>query len=384
MNKTKKLKSYRVTKKTRKSNRKYLGGTTNKSKNKKENNDNSDNSESDSDNGVLDIVSDKVGDFAADTGEFVANKTLRLFGLETIKNAKKEADENADNNSNVDDKNRDNNSITAGITGITSKLGITGITGKLGNIASDLLGSTTSVVQGIGSDIKDVANQTAADTIGNVNEVLGSPQLNKSVSETLENTSEIAENVLEDFNDALNSPEMKEQTAEALDNIGDYTEIAVKALEKPLDKAIDELNEAGTKATSGAISGAIKVGTDAFAAVPYLGAVVELGKIVNDGSKAIGTVIEAGNESIETAANLYTETEKGINKGIKELENKKREADDIMDRTEKSIQKFTKPINNISSIPGKSKVPTGGSNPKKTKKKLLGRKGKSKRVRFAL
>jgi hypothetical protein len=382
MNKTKKLKNYRVTKKTRKSNGKYLGGTTNKSKNKKENNDSD--SESNSDNGVVDIVADKVGDFASDTGEFVANKTLRLFGLETIKNAKKEADENADNNSNVDDKNRDNNSITAGITGITSKLGITGITGKLGNIASDLLGSTTSVVQGIGSDIKDVANQTAADTIGNVNEVLGSPQLNKSVSETLSNTSEIAENVLEDFNDALNSPEMKEQTAEALDNIGDYTEIAVKALEKPLDKAIDELNEAGAKATSGAISGAIKVGTDAFAAVPYLGAVVELGKIVNDGSKAIGTVIEAGNESIETAANLYTETEKGINKGIKELENKKREADDIMDRTEKSIQKFTKPINNISSIPGKSKVPTGGSNPKKTKKKLFGRKGKSKRVRFAL
>jgi hypothetical protein len=359
-------------------NRKYLGGTTNKSKDKKEienkdkkdDNESESNSDNESDNGVVDIVADKVGDFASDTGEFVANKTLRLFGLETIKNAKKEDDEDkkTNNNSNTDDKNRDNNSNT--------------ITGKLGNVASDVLGSATSVFQGIGSDITDVANQTAADAIGNVNEVLGSPQLNKSVSETVANTSVIAENILEDFNDALNTPEMKEQTAEALDNIGDYTEIAVKALEKPLDKAIDELNEAGTKATSGAISGAIKVSTDAVAAVPYLGAVVELGKIVNDASKAIGSVVEAGSESIETVSNLYIETEKGINKGIKELENKKREAEDIMSRTENSIQKFTKPINNISSIPGKSKVPTGGS--KKTKKKILGRKGKSKRVRFAL
>jgi ABC-type transporter Mla subunit MlaD len=227
-----------------------------------------------------------------------------------------------------------------------------------------------------------VANQTAADTIGNVNEVLGSPQLNETVQQAAKNTTILSENLLENFNDAINSPEMKQETAEALNNIGDYTEIAVEALDKPLDKAIDELNEAGTKAASGAISGVIKVSTDAVAAVPYLGAVVELGKIVNDGSKAIGSVIEAGSETIETVSDLYTDTAKGIDKGIKELEKKKREAEDIRDRTEKSIQKFTQPINNISSIPGKSKVPTGGS--KKTKKRLLGRKGKSKRVRFAL
>jgi hypothetical protein len=383
MNKTKNLKKYRATKKTRKSNRKYLGGATKKSKDEMEDKPkdkkNDDESESESDSisdsvsneGVLDIVADKVEDFAGDTGEFVANKALRLFGLETIKNAKKEEEENnSDDNSNnkSDDNKSDNKNKNT-------------ITGKLGEFASNALSSTSSVVQGIGSDIKDVANQTAADAIGNVNEVLGSPQLNQTVQEAAKNTTTLSTNLLEDVNDVLNTPEMKEQTAEVLNNIGDYTEIAVEALDKPLDKAIDELNEAGTKAVSGAISGVIKVSTDAVAAVPYLGAVVELGKIVNDGSKAVGAVVEAGSETIETVSDLYTDTAKGIDKGIKELEKKKREAEDIRDRTEKSIQKFTKPISNISSIPGKSKVPKGGS--KKTKKKLFGRKGKSKRVRFA-
>jgi hypothetical protein len=386
MNKTKNLKKYRATKKTRKSNRKYLGGATKKSKDEKKNDDESESdsisdrmsdsmcdsvSNSDSNEGVLDIVADKVEDFAGDTGEFVANKALRLFGLETIKNAKKEEEENnSDDNSNnkSDDNKSDNKNKNT-------------ITGKLGEFASNALSSTTSVVQGIGSDIKDVANQTAADAIGNVNEVLGSPQLNQTVQEAAKNTTTLSTNLLEDVNDVLNTPEMKEQTEEVLNNIGDYTEIAVEALDKPLDKAIDELNEAGTKAVSGAISGVIKVSTDAVAAVPYLGAVVELGKIVNDGSKAVGAVVEAGSETIETVSDLYTDTAKGIDKGIKELEKKKREAEDIRGRTEKSIQKFTKPISNISSIPGKSKVPKGGS--KKTKKKLFGRKGKSKRVRFA-
>lgn len=389
---TKKFKKYRLSKKTRKNHKKYIGGQTKEptnfnEKEKKEDKEDSreedkkDSREEDKEDsreeykkddkeedkkddreGVLDIVENKVGEFASDTAQYVTDKGLRLFGLETIKHAK--AEEHSDQQANTNTNDSNNNTLN-----------------KVGDAATGLLSTITSTVKDIGDDIKDVANKTAADAVGNVNEVLGSPQLNATVSEAAEDTSKIAENLLDQFNDKLNSPEMKRETEEVLDNIGDYAEITVKALNKPLDKAIDELNDAGTKALSGAVSGAIKVGTDAMAAVPYLGAIVELGKIVNDGSKAVGSVLEAGTDAVESVADLYSETAEGIKKGVKELEAKKKEADEIMERTQHSIQKFEKPFKNISSTPGMSKVPTGGS---KTKKKLFKRRGKSKRVRFAI
>jgi hypothetical protein len=177
-------------------------------------------------------------------------------------------------------------------------------------------------------------------------------------------------------------------------------------LDEPLNKAVDELNEAGTKAASGAVSGLVKVGTDALAAVPGAGAIVEVGKIVNDASRAIGDVSSAASEATSTVSKVIEETSKNINEGIEKLEEKKeglnssmnsitpnmnltpdinfkpevsfnklnKEGLNVSNRVDKSINQFENPV---SSAP----VLTGG---KKTRKKFLKSKGKSKRVRFAI
>jgi hypothetical protein len=168
---------------------------------------------------------------------------------------------------------------------------------------------------------------------------------------------------------------------------------AVDAMNKPIDKAIDKFNQAGEEATSGILSGAIKVGTDALAAVPGAGAIVEMGKIINDTSKAVGSVVEAGSEAVSTASDLFTETNENIKKGLAELEEKKKDALNIANRTNDSIHQFENPISSINTksiLKNNQQVSSGGKTRKNYKfknnnkyNKYKYNKVKSKRVSFA-
>ena len=100
---------------------------------------------------------------------------------------------------------------------------------------------------------------------------------------------------------------------------------------------------------------------------------MEAGKIVNDVSKSVGTVVEAGTEAATAVSELVIDTKKNMDESIKELEKKKNLAQNITNRTNESIEEFVNPYREL---PLKKK---GG-----TRKKLKNNKGKSKRVRFLL
>lgn len=359
---TKRQKMKRLFKKSRKLRKKIYGGnavknensntviTNNSSNNSNNSNSNTDNPTNDN-QGIFDIAGEKVSHFAESTGSYLKNKGLRLLGLQPIKQSEQ-------------DLNQTNNVNTA-----------------VGNISES--------ASGIVSDVANVVNKTSAAVIENVNEVLGSPQVNESVRQSAERTEAIAENLLETFNEKLSTPEFKEQLSKSFDNVADYAEIGVKAMNKPIDSAIDKINEAGTKAISGVASGAVKVGTDLLASVPYVGAVVDLGKAINDGSKAVGSVIESGSEATEAIAELVGDTSENLKQGIEELKEKKREAEKIMNRTNSSISDFENPSKKIAnslsnaspSLPKKNinGILKGGN----TKKRIKKHKHKSKRVRFS-
>jgi len=109
-----------------------------------------------------------------------------------------------------------------------------------------------------------------------------------------------------------------------------------------------------------------------MAAVPGVGAVIEVGKMLNDGTKAASAVVEAGSEAVEAASDAFIETKENVEQGLKELEEKKKLAEQISNRTTKSIDNFENPI---------STQMVGG---RKTRRRLFKRKAKSKRVRFAI
>ena len=333
--------------------RKYYGGST-------EVTDKTD--VTDKSKGIFDVIGDKLSDYSGKAFNYVKDKSLRLAGLQTIKHP--EAEEPTQNTSTQE------------------------VDQKISEI-SDAASGLVSGAKEIGSDVVDVFDKGSAAIIGNINDVLDSPKVEESISEAAEETAEIGEKLLENFNDKLATPELKQEAKVALDNAADYADIAVEAMDEPINKAVDELNEAGTKAASGAVAGLVKVGTDAMAAVPYLGAVVEMGKIVNDGSRAIGDVATAASDATSTVSKVVEETSKNINEGLDKLEEKREGLSDsinsfkqinkdglnISNRVDKSINQFENPV---SSVPI---VQQGG---KKTRRKLLKHKGKSKRVRFAI
>jgi len=312
--------------------------------------------------GIFDIIGDKLSGYSGKAFTYIKDKGLRLAGLQPIK----QPIENAATQE-VDHK-----------------------INEIGDAASEIIG-----------DVKNVVDKGSAAIIENINDVLESPHVGETLTEAASETGAIGEKLLENFNEKLSTPELKEETKIALDNVAQYADITVEALNEPLNKAVDELNEAGTKAASGAISGAIKVGTDVMAAVPGFGAIIEVGKILNDGSRAVGDVTAAASQATSTISKVVDETSKNINESLDKLEEKKerlsasmnsltpdmnlkpdmtlkqlnKDGLNVSNRIGKSINQFENPINSAPVIQ------QGG---KKTRRKFLKRKGKSKRVRFSI
>lgn len=343
---TRRIKKYHnKTKLTRRNHKKGGAAQSNQVQNSVETNNLDANTNNDEREGVIDLITDKAKTAATTVAEKVEDVALHAAGLQKIQ--------------------------------------------------SNLPESSTSISEeepGILSTATNFANKATGAVISNLNEVLASDAFQEGTKQAAEETAAILGSTAETFNETLNDPLVKEKVEEALDTASEYAGILAESMEKPVNKAADVFAQAIPKATGAAISGAIKVGTDAMAAVPGLGGVIELGKMINDGSKAASAVIEAGTEAVESASDLYLETSENFKKGLAELEEKKRMAEQISNRTTQSINQFSKPFGEnpldkypVTKNPLEQKIPgvlKGGAN--KTRKRLFKNRIKSKRVRFSL
>ena len=194
----------------------------------------------------------------------------------------------------------------------------------------------------------DVAANGAPSAIGNaatgaisgVNSVLESSEVHNSVVGTAKETAEIASGLLGDVNRELNNPEVKREVGESLRNAGEYGSMLVEAGREPFNKAVDVAAEAIPRATGAAISGAIKVGTDALGAIPGVGGIIEIGKIINDGSRAASAVVQAGSEIAEAGSDMMATTAKNMDEQMQELQKHRDMGQRITQRTHDSIQRF--------------------------------------------
>jgi len=305
--------------------------------------------------GIFTLLGNKIKGLASGAVGYVEDKGLRLVGLQKVDNGETPP-------------------VNAETAKIDNQLNAAGeaASGLLANV-KEIAGSAVDAAKGIADSTVDAANKVAAAGVEQVNDVLESPVVENSVSDAAAETADIVEKSLDEFNEKLSDPKIKEEATEALNNVADYAEIGVKALDKPLNAAIGKLNDAGTKAATGLGVGAVNVVTSMMSAVPGLGAVIGLGKIANAASAAAGNVTEAFSDATATVGELVATTGDNLTDGVKELEEKKREALKITNRTNESINKFNSPL--------PQGVAVGGN---KTRRNLIKGRGKSKRVRFAI
>jgi len=297
--------------------------------------------------GIIDMIGSKIGDVASSAAILAEDTGLEVIGLERVDKSKEEKETSEKVNETMEKVNEN--------------------IGEIGDAAS-----------GIISDVTNVADKTSSAIIDNVNDVLGSDAVNKSVAEAGKETAEITGELAETFNKAMDDPVVKAEVEEAIENAGEVGAVVAKAAAEPLKEATKTSVEAGTTALGAAAAGLVKVGTDILAAVPGFGAIIDIGKIINDGSRAASAVVEAGSEAVETASDAFIDTTENVKEELKDLEEKKQEAEEISSRTSKSIDEFENP----SKSEEKSKDKTGGG--RKTKRRLLKHKAKSKRVRFTI
>ena len=256
----------------------------------------------------------------------------------------------------------------------------------------------------------DNNHSTANNTLEKLNNILESPEVQTSVTETAADLAETGTKLLANFNKVANTPEFKEQTKVAVDNAAEIAEIVIQAADKPITDAVDVLNEAGAKAVSGVTSGTIKAATDAAAAVPFYGSIIDMGKMVNDVTAAAQDVVSASRTATEAVSKAVKETNENINEGFEKLEESKHRAENMhnsmplmpkvnMPSTSNLVQAAggIKKIHNIKNQvagriidsmdefnnPFKYSILKGSDN-NKTKKHFVKSKGKSKRVRFQL
>ena len=219
-----------------------------------------------------------------------------------------------------------------------------------------------------------LVDEGAASAVQGINEVLDAPQTEMAVQEAATNTKEVAEDLLETFNEPFEDPNFKKEVEKAADNAAEGATIVLKAMDKPIDVAIDKTSESFTKMGSAIAAGSVKVATDALAAVPGFGAIFDLGRMLNDGSKAVASVVEAGSEIIETGSDMVISSADSIQGAMDEFKNlgkSIKEKNDIENRVNESISDFT------------NTPPSGGG---KTRRRLFKkRRGrKTKHVRFAI
>ena len=279
--------------------------------------------------GIVDIATEKFGNAASVIIGKAQDVGLNALGLERINKTSQNVDSNID---------------------------------KISDAAS-----------GVVSNVGNTVNKTSTAVIDKFNNILGSQAVSENVQQAATQTAGITGKLAEKFNAAMDKPEVKQEVQKAIENAAEIGDIIVKASEKPLKEAVRVGVEAGSDAFGAASAGAIKVGTDMLAAIPFFGAIIDLGKIINDGSKAASAVVEAGSEAVSTASDAFIETSENVKQGLKELEEKKKMAQQISNRTTQSINQFENPL--------QTTTQTAGS--RKTKRRLFKHKAKSKRVRFA-
>ena len=235
---------------------------------------------------------------------------------------------------------------------------------KIGDAASNVI-----------SDVTNVADKTGAAIIDNVNEVLGSDAVKETTEEAAENTAEIVKESAEVFNEALNDPEVKAEVEEAIENAGEVGAVVVKAAEKPFNEAVDVAAKSLGNASAGLSKGLVKILVDSALAVPGVATVVEPIIMLDDITRSASAVVDAGSEAVEAASDAFIQTKKNVEEGLNDLEEKKKLADKIANRTTESINEFENPISTVT-----NEQKAG----RKTRRRLTKRKAKSKRVRFAI
>mgnify|MGYP000715195645 CR=1 FL=1 len=184
-------------------------------------------------------------------------------------------------------------------------------------IANAQVPAQDSRLKQAGRTAVDILNKGLALVLSQVNTVLAAPGVQTTVDAEAARATELVTDIFSRVAEKLRDPKLQEQARLAGDELAIYAKILVEAMREPLTELVGILSQAGLKATSAITVGIIKVVTDAMAAVPGVGAIMEVGKIANDVSRAVGDAAEAGSHATTAASKAVFDITENVKQGLK-------------------------------------------------------------------
>jgi hypothetical protein len=170
-----------------------------------------------------------------------------------------------------------------------------------------------------GRTAANILNKGLGIILNQVNTVLAAPGVQTTVDVEAARATELVTDIFSRVAEKLKDPKLQEQARLAGDELAIYAKILVEAMREPLTELVGILSQAGLKATSAITVGIIKVVTDAMAAVPGIGAVMEVGKIANDVSRAVGDAAEAGSNATTATSKALFDITENVKQGLQNV-----------------------------------------------------------------
>jgi len=196
--------------------------------------------------------------------------------------------------------------------------------------------STESIVDSISdSKIVQSASTLAEGVATNVVEKAGD-----LIGIDVDNPQQVSEK-LDNINKALTNPENVEKAKDVAANLANVGLLGLQAAEPFIDPLVDKVTETAQKGVEKASKAFVS--TAANVSGLFLGPIIDIPRTVMSALEAGQSVMNTGSEIVTTAS----DTINAMTQNFKQIANENK---DVLDRTQKSINEFVNPINQINPI----------------------------------
>ena len=200
-----------------------------------------------------------------------------------------------------------------------------------------------SNVSNVFSTTNNILKKGTATVIEGANSIINNNLVKESVAEAAGNTVDITKNLLKTVEEKLDNPALMEEVAVVSEKLGIQGAKVINALDEPINAAIDQTTKTASKLMSNLGKSGVNVGFGVASEIPVLGTFLIGAKIINDASKAVGSVVEAGSESLKIGSDIIKSVKEETYK-LKELNEEK---NNVINRVNESIGGFRNPLKTI-------------------------------------
>jgi len=120
--------------------------------------------------------------------------------------------------------------------------------------------------------------------------------------------------LLQTLNNTLSDPKIRNDFKIAIQKLSIFSTIFLTAMEGPLLKSMDVLRNSAVKFAQGLSSGVIQVLVSVGGAIPFWGAILDMGRAINNSTEILVKATEAGRTTIGAVQSMVEGTKQNIDR----------------------------------------------------------------------